>query len=87
VFCYRITSTTFGFMSAKDRADATLQLRPWAEAKGFNLRVTYYRDVSAEFASQISLWHCDGQPGGLSIHHGGVIKDCRYRNVITGKMA
>jgi hypothetical protein len=56
VFCYRITRTTFGFLSAIDRAQATIELRKFAVDKGFDhLHVTYYRDTNGPFASQIFL--------------------------------
>jgi hypothetical protein len=56
VFCYRISSTTFGFLSSFDRAEATLQLRKFATQHGKELTVTYYRDTQGPFASQIILW-------------------------------
>jgi hypothetical protein len=85
VFCYRITDTTFGFMSSRDRDLARYELGRFANTKEMNLGFTIYRDVNANIAAQVTLWHRDGQPGGLSIHHGGVVKDCRYRNVVTGR--
>lgn len=87
VFCYRITDTTFGFLFSKDRAIAAEELADFAASKGYNLSVTNYKDTSGPIAAQIILWHQDGTPGGLSIHHGGVIRSCvGARHVITGKV-
>jgi hypothetical protein len=86
VFCYRITDTTFGFVSSRDRETAAEELADFAAKRGYNLSVTTYRDVNAPIAAQIILWHQDGQSGGLSIHHGGVIRECvGARHVVTGK--
>jgi len=86
VFCYRITDTSFGFMSSRDRITARTELQVFAQSKGKNLGFTIYRDVNGPIAAQICLWHQDGQPGALAIRHGGVLKDCRSRSVVTGKM-
>jgi hypothetical protein len=86
VFCYRITDTTFGFLSSRDREVAAEQLADFAAKRGYNLSVTQYHDTNGPIAAQIILWHQDGQPGGLSIHHGGVIRECvGARHVVTGK--
>jgi hypothetical protein len=87
VFCFRVTDSTFGFMSSRDREIAAEELADFAAKKGFNLSVTTYRDVNAPIAAQIILWYQDGRPGGLSIHHDGVIRDAvtGLRHVVTGK--
>jgi hypothetical protein len=87
VFCFRVTDTTFGFVSGRDREIAAEELAAFATTRGYNLSVTTFRDVSAPIAAQIILWHQDGRPGGFSIHHGGKIKSCSLetRHVVTGK--
>lgn len=86
VFCYRIADTAFGFLSSRDRDTARTELQAFARSKNKNLGFTTYRDVNGPIAAQIVLWHQDGQPGALAIRHGGVLKDCRSRSVVTGKL-
>jgi hypothetical protein len=78
----RISDSSYGFQSARDRNRAMAEVIVHLSGLGIQVSTTDYRDTQSEYACQIIFW-LDGIPGGCRLNSRGQFVSSVSRQVVA----